>query len=215
MSRAVALARMEFPHARILILAKAPRPGHVKTRLVPPLTPGQAAELQRQLLVETVARLVGAGLAPVELWCSPAIDASPFPALGRAHGLRLRLQRGADLGDRMHNAADEVLRRAGAVVLVGADCPGLDADYVRAALQALADADAVLGPAEDGGYVLLGLRWAAPELFSGVPWGTGAVADTTRGRLRDLGWGWRELPVLWDLDRPTDLARYAALLSRR
>jgi rSAM/selenodomain-associated transferase 1 len=186
----------------------------VKTRLVPPLTPGQAAELQRQLLVETVDRLVGAGLAPVELWCSPAIDAPPFPALGRAHGLQRHVQRGADLGDRMHNAADEALRRAGAVVLVGADCPGLDADYVRAALQALADTDAVLGPAEDGGYVLLGLKRTAPaELFSGVPWGTGAVADTTRGRLHALGWGWRELPVLWDLDRPTDLARYEELLN--
>jgi rSAM/selenodomain-associated transferase 1 len=204
---------MEFPHARILILAKAPRPGSVKTRLVPPLTPRQAAELQSRLLVETVARLAGARLAPVELWCSPAIDAPPFPALGRAYGVRLRLQRGADLGERMRNAADEALRRACSVALVGADCPGLDADYVRTALQALTNTDAVLGPAEDGGYVLLGLKRTGPELFSGVPWGTGAVADTTRERLRGLGWGWRELPVLWDLDRPTDLARYHELLN--
>jgi glycosyltransferase A (GT-A) superfamily protein (DUF2064 family) len=97
------------------------------------------------------------------------------------------------------------------VVLIGTDCPPLDGDYLARALAAMADRDAVLGPAEDGGYVLLGLWRAAPELFADMPWGTDRVAALTRQRMAALGWRWAELPMLWDLDRPEDLARYRAL----
>jgi glycosyltransferase A (GT-A) superfamily protein (DUF2064 family) len=94
-----------------------------------------------------------------------------------------------------------------AVVLIGTDCPELSAAYVVSALEELNGQDAVLGPAEDGGYVLLGLRRSAPELFRDIPWGGDGVAAYTRARMGDLGWCWRELPVLWDVDRPADLAR--------
>ena len=107
----------------------------------------------------------------------------------------------------MSNGVDEALGRGHAVVLVGTDCPALDGAYVRAALQALEDADAVLGPAEDGGHVLLGLRRTATALFSNLPWGTDRVLEITRSRLAMLGWVWVELPTLWDLDRPSDLLR--------
>jgi glycosyltransferase A (GT-A) superfamily protein (DUF2064 family) len=74
-----------------------------------------------------------------------------------------------------------------------------------------AETDAVLGPAEDGGYVLLGLRHAAPALFRDMPWGEESIAALTRERMRELGWRWRELPALRDLDRPEDLDWYRAL----
>lgn len=202
---------MRFPDARILIMAKAPVPGEVKTRLIPALGPDRAAGLHRRLLGETVARLTAAALAPVELWCAPDATDAAFCGLAATHGCSLHCQTGADLGERMRGGAAEALTRASRVVLVGSDCPLLDAGYVRAALAALDGRDAVLGPAEDGGYVLLGLRRAAADLFDDVPWGGERVAAVTRERMRRLRWDWAELPSLRDLDRPEDLPRYEAL----
>lgn len=203
---------MKFPGARILIFAKAPCPGWVKTRLIPPLTPQEAADLHGLLLTGMAARLADADLAPIDLWCAPDTEDDLFRALARDHGLSLQAQQGADLGERMGNAVAYALRHGDSVVMVGTDCPPLDGAYVSAALAALGDSDAVLGPAEDGGYVLLGLRRMAPKLFTNMPWGTQRVAAMTRERLRSLGWSWTELPVLWDLDRPEDLNRYSAWL---
>jgi len=205
---------MLLPDARILIFAKAPEPGRVKTRLIPALGPQGAADLQARLLADTVGRLVTAEVAAVELWCSPDPDCDPFPELAHRYGLGLRQQRGEDLGARMLYAAADALARGSAVILVGTDCPLLDGAYLRRALAALDDRDAVLGPAEDGGYVLLGLRRAVPALFSDFPWGTDRVAAITRDRMTALSWDWEELSILWDLDRPEDLGRYESL-SRR
>jgi len=202
---------MRFPDARILIFAKAPEPGRVKTRLIPILGAQGAADLHARLLTDTLARLAPARLAPVELWCAPDPGRAPFPELASRYRLGLHPQRGADLGARMLDAAADALARSGAVVLIGTDCPPLGEAYLARALASLRRADAVLGPAQDGGYVLLGLKRAAPELFSSIPWGTDRVAATTRDRMDTLGWDWAELPVLWDLDRPDDLTRLAAL----
>lgn len=201
---------MRHPAARILIFAKAPAAGRVKTRLIPALGPQGAAELHARLLGEVVARLSAARIAPIELWCDPDPAAVPFARLARAYGLTCHRQQGADLGERMRRAAAEALGRGAPVLLVGTDCPPLDGAYVASALAAMAGQDAVLGPAEDGGYVLLGLRRAAPELFADLPWGTEQVAAITRERMQGLGWRWAEQPALWDLDRPADLPRYAA-----
>ena len=123
-------------------------------------------------------------------------------------GFRLREQRGEDLGERMRHAAELTLETASFLVLIGGDCPVLNAGYVARALRLLeSGCDAVLGPAEDGGYVLLGLRRSDPLLFSGFPWGTSKVLEMTRERLRQAGLAWRELETLWDLDRVEDLER--------
>lgn len=204
---------MRFPDARILVMAKAPVPGEVKTRLIPALGPEGAAALHGRLLEDIVRRLTAARVAPLELWCAPDAAAAVFGRLAAMYGCSLHAQKGRDLGERMRRAAADALTRARVVVLAGCDCPDLDAGYVEQALDALVSHDAVLGPAEDGGYVLLGLRRAAPELFAGLPWGTERVAAITRERMRGLGWRWAERPVLWDLDRPEDLARYRALRS--
>jgi hypothetical protein len=202
---------VRHPDARILIFAKAPEPDRVKTRLIPALGPQGAAELHAGLLAETVARLAATRIAPIELWCTPDPQAEPFPRLAAQHGLACYRQQGADLGERMARAAADALGRGAPVVLVGTDCPLLDGDYVASAIEAMVGEDAALGPAADGGYVLLGLRRAAPELFADMPWGTDQVAARTRERMGMLGWRWAELPALWDLDRPEDLARYAVL----
>jgi rSAM/selenodomain-associated transferase 1 len=199
---------MRFPDARILVFAKAPLPGQVKTRLIPGLTPLEAAGLHARLVADTLERMVAARLAPIELWCAPHPRLPFFEDLGLRLGLHLRGQSGGDLGERMANAARDGLSRCGRLVLLGTDCPALDAAYVARALGSLDRRDAALGAAEDGGYVLLGLKRAATELFSEIPWGTADVARLTRARMAALGWRWAELPALWDLDRPADLARY-------
>lgn len=198
---------MQFPETRILIFAKAPIPGQVKTRLIPALGATGAARLHRRLLWQLLERLAPAGIAPLELWVTPDLSHPFFRALAGRFELSLHNQSGKDLGERMHQAVAWAQRDSEAVVLIGTDCPGLDAAYVASALEALAGEDAVLGPAEDGGYVLLGLRRAAPALFRAIPWGGERVAAITRARMCELGWRWRELPVLWDVDRPADLGR--------
>ena len=211
---------MRFRDARILIFAKAPQPGRAKTRLIPVLGAQGAADLHARMLEDTVSRFTASKLAPVELWCTPDPADKPFPELAVRYGLALHRQLGRDLGERMQGAAADALGRGSPVVLVGTDCPALTIAYLEQALGQLKSKDAVLGPAEDGGYVLLGIKRADKVLFRGVPWGSGRVAGTTRVRMAELGWAWAELPVLWDLDRPEDLTRLAksteqAVLDRR
>lgn len=204
---------MEFPALRVLVFAKAPRPGRVKTRLAPRLGARGAAWLYRRLLRGVLAR--AARLAPLELWGAPDARHPALRACVRDFGARPRRQAGADLGRRMDLALRCALADAAGAVVIGADCVSLTHDDLRAALAALAGGrDAVLVPAEDGGYVLLGLRRPCTALFRGVAWGSARVAAQTRRRLRRAGLDWVELPPGWDLDRPADLRRYRRLAAR-
>lgn len=197
---------------RILIFAKAPIPGQVKTRLIPRLGADRAAALHAELLTGLITRLGPLPPAPLELWCALEPRHRLFRALAQDFQLTLHQQSDGDLGERMLQAATDSGHRARARILIGVDCPLLDRPYLERAIARLREGcDAVLGPAEDGGYVLLGLQEAPQSLFKGIPWGGAHVADLTRQRMRELGWSWDELPMLWDLDRPADLARWAAL----
>ena len=198
---------MRFPDARILIFARAPRPGRVKTRLIPVLGGQGACAFHAACLRHTLERLGRRPPAPLELWVTDTSDPLLGSLAGR-HGCGLRRQQGDDLGQRMWHAAREALGRASRVVLVGTDVPLLDSAYLETALQRLEEgAEVVMGPAEDGGYVLLGLGQAWPELFDAMPWGSDKVAERTRQRCRRSGLRLEELPLLWDIDRPQDLWR--------
>src|SRR5258708_37018588 len=133
------------------VFAKGPVSGQVKTRLVPALTPDEAARLQRAFVQRALAVAQDAQLGPVELWCAPDITHPFFAECALSFSLTLRSQVGNDLGDRMRNAMHDALARDHAVLLMGTDCPLLDAAYVRKAACALRDHDAVFAPAEDGG----------------------------------------------------------------
>lgn len=201
-----------YPKARILVFAKAPVPGQVKTRLIPALGADRATALYRKLLESTIERISTACLAPVVCWCSPHTDDPFFRMLLAEYALTLETQSGADLGERMAHATRSTLRHSGPVVLIGGDCPALSAIHLRQTLDWLDDGyDAVLGPADDGGYVLLGLRRYSSELFTAIPWGGESVLQITRRRLAKLRWHWQELETLWDVDRPLDLERLAEL----
>jgi rSAM/selenodomain-associated transferase 1 len=194
----------EFPQALLIQFAKAPEIGKVKTRMQPHLTAQQCLSLHCRLVIHTYHTLTQSCLAPLELWTAGEDESQFFEGLKPMPGLRE--QYGADLGLRMHYALLAGLQRYEAVVLVGSDCPFLTEDVLRQALEALSgDVDCVLGPATDGGYVLIGVTRSHEELFEGVSWGTAQVLEQTRLRLDKLAWRWLELTPLADIDTPEDL----------
>jgi rSAM/selenodomain-associated transferase 1 len=199
-----------------MIFAKAPTPGRVKTRLVPVLGEHAAAEVQRQLIERTLGTAMAAALGPVELWCTPATEDAFFAACAARYGMSLCDQGEGNLGMRMYRALERAWNAGARALLVGSDCPVLSVEYLRQAAAALDDGnDAVFGPAEDGGYALIGLaRKPSPQLFEGIAWGTATVMNETRARLTQLNWRWRELATLWDVDRPEDLVRLRRLLDQ-
>jgi uncharacterized protein len=200
----------------LVVFAKAPQPGRVKTRLAPLLGEHRAARLHARMIEDTLRVAVRAGFERVELHCAPHGRHATFSALARRHSLALRVQGRGDLGARMQRAFERALRTARVVVLIGTDCPVLRVADLCAAARALqGGADAVLSPAEDGGYALIGLRRTSPRLFSGIEWGSDSVLAQTRLRLRELGWRWRELRTVWDVDRTEDYARLERLRPLR
>jgi len=193
----------------VAILARAPIPGQAKTRLIPALGADGAARLQRWLLQQTVAMALVADVGPVTLWCA-GDPRHPDFQLCRAFGsVAVRQQPEGDLGVRMLAALRQSPTPGGTLV-IGTDCPAMTATHLRRAAQLMGDHDAVVQPAEDGGYVLIGMNLAAPEAFAGIEWGTERVMDQTRQRLAALDWHWAEPSILWDVDRPADLERLVA-----
>ncbi len=192
---------------RILVFAKAPVPGRVKTRLIPALGAVGAARLAALLLDDTLARALAATTGPVELCASPAPGHPDWAGLALPPGLELSDQGDGDLGARMARAARRRLGAGERVLLIGTDCPALGAARLRQAVAALDQHEAALIPAQDGGYVLLGLRGFHPSLFAGLPWGTDAVAGLTLARIAALGWRAWVGDGLPDIDEPADLAR--------
>lgn len=197
----------------LAVFARAPQAGAAKTRLIPALGAAGAARLQRRLTLHALAVAGRAALGGVTLWVAPDGRHRFFRALRHWGRIDLREQVGDDLGARM---AAAFAAHAGPLLLIGTDCPALRPEHLAAAARALGDGqsagnDAVFIPAEDGGYVLVGLRCPQPGLFTGVDWGSEQVMAQTRQRLSALGLRWCELPSLWDVDRPADLTRLAML----
>lgn len=177
----------------VLVFAREPTPGRAKTRLIPRLGAFQAARLHARLTARTLRTAKAAACGPVE----------PYPAAK---------QRGADLGERMYRALRGALRRHRAAIVIGADCPALrPADVRRAARLLAGGCDAVLVPVEDGGYALIGVRRVSPRIFAGIEWGSRDVYAATAAKLDALGYRWRALRRLWDVDRPEDLERLRSL----
>ena len=202
----------------LIVFARAPEPGQVKTRLAPLLGAGGAARLHARMVVKTLETALASGAGKVELHCAPSTKNIFFREMRDRFGVRLRSQAMGRLGERMHHAFKRALRRHPYALLIGGDCPALRPSDLRSALRALrAGADAVLSPAEDGGYALIGLRRPSRRLFEGVAWGSDRVLEQTRRRLGRLGWRHRELRRLWDVDRPEDVLRLrrSRLLSPR
>ncbi|MHB1403165.1 MAG: TIGR04282 family arsenosugar biosynthesis glycosyltransferase [Thiobacillus sp.] len=191
---------------RIVIFAKAPVPGRVKTRLIPVLGEAGAARLAARMLDLALDKARAAAVGPVELCMSPAPDSPDWAGIPLPADIETRDQGAGDLGARMARAAQRALAQGEAVLLIGTDCPQLTAARLREAAAQLMSHDAVLHRAADGGYPLLGLRVFDASLFEDIPWSTAAVADLTLERMAALGWNVWLGETLQDIDVPADLA---------
>jgi len=190
----------------IIVFARAPVPGQAKTRLVPRLGVWRAARLHARLTLHALRTALAARCGAVEL------HGTQRHAFFDRLGVVFRLQRGADLGERMYNALSRALRRHDTAILIGTDCPMLAPQDLRRAARWLHGGwDAVLAPAEDGGYALVAMKRVKPELFEGIAWGGAQVYDETVTRLSRAGYRWRALRRVWDVDRPEDLDRLRSL----
>ena len=204
---------MEINSVVLQQFARLPRPGQVKTRLQTALTAEQACEVHCELLLGTAGALLGSELGPVELWLDRLGE---HPAIEHCLAAGLRgpyQQQGQDLGARMAQAMCEALKGVDAVLLVGSDCPGLDAAYLRTAVDALRRSEVVFGPADDGGYVLIGSRVMAPDLFVDVEWGSARALAQSERCVRARGWTLSRLAPRFDVDTPEDLRRWRAQAS--
>jgi uncharacterized protein len=195
----------------VAVFAKAPVPGTVKTRLAGRLDPAAAARLQQTLTTLALKRARALPDVRVELWIDGPLDHPFLLRSVRDLGISIQPQRGEDLGSRMAHAIEAMLAHSSRALVIGTDCPAQRTADLEAAFAALDKADAVVQPAEDGGYVLIGMKRCHAELFRAVPWGTDQVMPTTRARAASAGIQLAELPLSWDLDRPADFERALAL----
>lgn len=201
------------PDAVIAVFAKAPVPGQVKTRLAKVYTPEAAALLHAALTERALETAISSGL-DVVLYGAPDTSHPYFATCAEDFGVAIEAQlRDADLGERMLDALDRTLRGHDCAIIIGADCPALTTKHFYAVLAQfeVAKPDVVLIPAEDGGYVLIAARRTHPEMFKDIAWGTETVLAQQRAAMQAAGLTWVELDPLWDVDRPEDLPRLAAL----
>ena len=198
---------------RIVIFAKEPQPGFSKTRLIPALGAQGAATLAKLLLERMLQAAIASEVGVVELCVTPWSSEEVWRKVGVPVSVQLTDQGDGDLGVRMARAAQRVIDAGESVLLVGTDCPQLDAGQLQIAALALQDADAALIPALDGGYVLLGLNQYDASVFSGIAWSTSNVATATHERIQALHWRVQTLAPLHDIDEPADLQYLPAALS--
>lgn len=209
-------ARLQPATAALVLFAKAPIPGRVKTRLCPPLTPDEAASLHGSLVLDAVersrqaAKLARAKPGPGALdrfvACTPSSTHVFFKILAEREGLRLVEQIGENLGTRMDRCFRTLFDLGyQRVLLSGTDLPLLPASSYVQGLSLLADHDVVLGPSLDGGYYLVGLTRPAPELFADMPWSTDRVLALTLEKTRALGFTTALLSPCRDMDTADDL----------
>lgn len=197
--------------ALLIQFAKAPVSGQVKTRMIPHLDAQQASELHNELLHWTAQTLCEDKLGPVELWLAGDASSEFTESIKLLDYDSHRTQWGDDLGERMANAIADGLDRYAKVILVGSDCPSIDRGYLQSAIEALDSHEVVIGPAGDGGYVLIGASIVCEEIFCGLDWGQSTVFRETVEILMRTEMSWQTLGVLPDIDRPEDLPAWYLL----
>ena len=197
----------------LIVFTRSPVPGQTKTRLISLLGAEGAAQLHISLIKHTLKMALQSQFCNVELWCTPTIDHPFLKECTYKFAVKLCVQSGEDLGQRMHHALQSALARYPFAVLVGSDCPLISTGILNKAYSVLQEGkDAVLGGSEDGGYYLLGARKYNPDLFSGIQWQSRNVIEQTRQRLDSFGWYWDELQKLWDVDVPDDLEKLKKIM---
>ena len=198
----------------LILFAKAPYPGRVKTRLQPDVSPEQGCELYRAFVDDLLATTRSLKDVKRIMGCDPSQSDPYFEALSEKYPVDLMDQRGADLGERMRNAFEEIRERGnGPVVIIGTDSPTLPVEMIREAFSRLETHDLVLGPSRDGGYYLIGCARQVPPIFHDIPWGTGQVLEKTLRQVADSKIKCALLPFWYDVDTIEDLRFLSAHLN--
>ena len=206
---------MNVKRGALCVFTKSPVAGKVKTRLVPALGINEATALYKSLIIRTLETALESSIHQVKLYCSPTIEHPDLQHYSEEYNVQLYIQTGNDLGEKMHRALDHELKEFDYAIVLGCDCPWLKPEDIdEACLQLENGVKTVIGPAQDGGYYLLGLRDSSRWLFSTMPWGTPKVLQETRARLSKRNIKWSELTEYSDLDVAEDLADYESLLNR-
>ena len=200
----------------LCIFSRAPVLGQVKSRIAAVAGTEMALvvhiELMDRLLSRVAVRTAVKDNYRAELWVTDLSEANSFVDRWLAdYPLTLCVQQGENLGERMDMALRSVVAVGGTAVLIGCDCPQLDLIYVNSAFAALEQSDVVLGPAEDGGYGLIGVKADWPHLFHDIPWGTNEVLSSTLRRAVESGASVHMLDTLFDVDTMDDWQRYCSL----
>ncbi len=190
----------------VVVYGRQPIPGRVKTRLARAIGGEAASEIYNVLLTHSVRQAVLTGFHAVL-----SLSDEPVAGWEPPSGVALEAQRGADLGARLADSFDRRFSQGWSrVIVVGSDCPGMTAGHARTAVAALDRVPVVLGPAEDGGYWLIGQKAPGADLFSGIPWSSRETLEATRQRLGELGIEWAEIDRLADIDTVEDVERVLA-----
>ncbi|TVP59950.1 MAG: glycosyltransferase [Halomonadaceae bacterium] len=205
---------IESNQTLLIQFAKWPQAGRVKTRLAVALGDEGALQAHLRLTLAVLGQLQATGL-PVAFWWDrplalPPAAAEPVLAALAATDVPQGYQQGADLGERMTRALTDGLARYQQVIIVGSDCPSVDPGYIAQAQRALMDHDLVMGPSEDGGFVMIGARTTKAHMLAGIQWGTPGVLAQTRERLNTQQLSFTLLEPRWDVDEPEDWERFLA-----
>lgn len=191
----------------LIIFLRTPVLGKVKTRLAATLGERAALDIYKRLIEITLTQAKSSKFTSY-LYFYPKIDSSLVP-----EGFLARKQDGGDLGEKMKRAFSETLDKHDRVIIIGTDCPYIRTDLIDEAFTSLRHSDVVVGPANDGGYYLLGLGKLIPELFDNMPWSTENVLEETRRRIRNLDLSLTSLETLEDIDFKDDWHRYLNTLG--
>jgi rSAM/selenodomain-associated transferase 1 len=203
---------MLYDDTVILLFAKAPIAGSVNTRLIPDIGVEKATSLQNNLIHQRLSMLSEAQLSQVRLMCAPDIQHECFVSCAQKYPVQLVAQTGRNLGERMFNGIRTALQTYKYCVVIGTDAPALDEVLIEQAIKVLhAGTEVVFVPAEDGGYVLLGMRDVHDVLFKDIDWGSAEVMQQSRHKLKMNKVPFRELTTCWDVDRLEDYQRYLAM----
>ena len=199
---------MKYPDAKLMIFARAPLAGQVKTRLIPALGESNASRFYRRMAQYVIDRMLDSQLCDISIDCMPDSHHEFFLNILNQRCVELNKQTGNNLGERMAHAIQNALKQYRYAMVIGTDAPCLTPEYVETAIEALSSgADIVIGPAQDGGYVLIGMTRFHAELFNNIDWGTGQVLQQTLDKARHANLSVHQLPILWDVDTPDDLEK--------
>ncbi len=194
-----------FLDTKILVFTKPPITGKCKSRLVPALGEKGAAQLQARLLKKIITELVEFNLCAFEIWQTEPTSCFADLFVNKDVSVVVHTQQGNTLGERMSNAMQQTLQDVSRVIIIGSDCILYSKPYIKMAISCLNTESLVIGPAADGGYVLIGANQYYPAIFENISWGSSCVFQQTILKAQHKGIAYNVLEELWDIDTPSDL----------